>query len=362
MFSAKKAADLTIPKGPGIWDKTEREDKNMLKSKEYYQERGAANVALREEIEKTADQICQEGFGNIFFAGSGGSICMLAPFVEILKKRTTIVSYAEEAADLLVADYQQLNQDSLVVVVSKTGDAKEPMELVRYCREKGIRTVSFVGNNTSPVYLDSTWKIWIDEEVNAFRYMQLYYFMFRVMHNLGFFPEYDRFCQSVAALPMALYDAAVAYEPTARMFSRDYKDEPFILFVSSGIGYAEAFRFASCSLEEVFHIRTQAMNSAEFFHGCFEIVDEETPVVLIKNEDGARAVDERVEHFLNQYAKKYIVVDMKSFAMPGIQEEFRSYFMPAFMNMLLGGLTFSCLQETTGLGFHTRRYYRVVNY
>ena len=179
MFSAKKAADLTIPKGPGIWDKTEREDKNMLKSKEYYQERGAANVALREEIEKTADQICQEGFGNIFFAGSGGSICMLAPFVEILKKRTTIVSYAEEAADLLVADYQQLNQDSLVVVVSKTGDAKEPMELVRYCREKGIRTVSFVGNNTSPVYLDSTWKIWIDEEVNAFRYMQLYYFIDR---------------------------------------------------------------------------------------------------------------------------------------------------------------------------------------
>ena len=334
----------------------------MLKSKEYYQEHGQANVALRGEIEEIADRICQEGFSNIFFAGSGGSICMLAPFVEILKKRTNIVSYAEEAANLLVADYQQLTTESLVVVVSKTGDAKEPMELVRFCRDKGIRTVSFVGNNTSPVYLESTYKIWIDEDINAFRYIQLYYFLFRIMHQLGYFPEYEAFCESISALPLALYDAAVTYEPTARMFSRDYKDEPFILFVSSGIGYAEAFRFASCSLEEVFHIRTQAMNSAEFFHGCFEIVDEKTPVVLIINEDGARSVDQRVEHFLNQYAKKYLVIDMKSFAMPGIEEAFRPYFMPAFMNMLLGGLTFSFLQETTGLGFHTRRYYRVVNY
>ena len=38
------------------------------------------------------------------------------------------------------------------------------MELVRFCNEKGIRTVSFVGNNTSPVYLESTYKIWIDED------------------------------------------------------------------------------------------------------------------------------------------------------------------------------------------------------
>lgn len=334
----------------------------MLKEKEYYIEHGKANIALKTDIEKTADLVCAEGFSNIFFAGSGGSICMLAPFVEILKKRTDIVAYAEEAADLLVADYKQLSKESLVVIVSKTGDAKEPMELVRFCNEKGIRTVSFVGNNTSPVYLESTYKIWIDEDVNAFRYIQLYYFMFRIMHNCGFCPEYDDICQSIAALPLALYDAAKTFEPTAKLFSQDYKDEDFILFISSGIGYAEAFRFASCSLEEVFHIKTQTMNSAEFFHGCFEIVDEKTPVVLIKNEDGARATDERVERFLNQYAQKYIVVDVKKFAMPGICEHFRPYFMPAFMNMIFGGLTFSYLQETTGLGFHTRRYYRVVNY
>lgn len=49
---------------------------------------------------------------------------MLAPFVEILKKRTDIVAYAEEAADLLVADYKQLSKESLVVIVSKTRRCK----------------------------------------------------------------------------------------------------------------------------------------------------------------------------------------------------------------------------------------------
>lgn len=334
----------------------------MLKERGYYDEHGKANVALKQTIEQVADAVCRDGFSNIFFAGSGGSICMLMPFVEMLKKRTDITSYAEEAADLLAADYRQLTKDSLVVVVSKTGDAVEPMELVRECGRRGIRTVSFVGNDTSPVYLESTYKIWIDEDVNAFRYMQLYYFMFRLMYNRGFFPEYEDFCESLAALPLALYDAAKDFEPTAWKFAKEYKDEPFILFISSGMGYPEAFRFASCSLEEVFHIKTQAMNSAEFFHGCFEIVDERTPVVLIKNEDGARAVDERVERFLKNYGKKYIIVDMKDFTMEGIKEEYRPYFIPAFMNMIFGGLTFSCLHETTGLGFDTRKYYRVVQY
>lgn len=334
----------------------------MLKERKYYDEHGKANVALRQEIEQLADVVCREGFSNIFFAGSGGSICMLMPFVEMLKKLTDIASYAEEAADLLVADYRQLTKDSIVVVVSKTGDAKEPMELVRECNRKGIRTVSFVGNNTSPVYLESTYKFWIDEDVNAFRYIQLYYFMFRLMHNKGYFPEYEEFCESLAALPLALYDAAKYYEPTAWKFAKEYKDEPFILFISSGMGYPEAFRFASCSLEEVFHIKTQTMNSAEFFHGCFEIVDERTPVVLVKNEDGARIVDERVERFLKNYAKKYMIVDMRNFTMEGIKEKYRQYFIPAFMNMIFGGLTFSCLHEATGLGFDTRKYYRVVQY
>ena len=334
----------------------------MLQNKEYYDEHGKANIALKNTIEQVADTICQEGFSNIFFAGSGGSICMLMPFVEILKKLTDITSYAEEAADLKVADYRQLTRESLVIVVSKTGNAEEPVELIQECNRRGIRTVSFVGNDTSPVYLESTYKIWIDEDVNAFRYMQIYYFMFRLMHNKGYFPQYEDFCRSMEALPLALYEAAKVFEPTAWKFAKEYKDEPYILFVSSGMGYPEVFRFSSCSVEEVFHIKTQAMNSAEFFHGCFEIVDEDTAVVLVKNEDGARSVDERVERFLKNYGKKYIIVDMKDFAMEGIREEYRSYFTPAFLNMIFGGLTFSCLHETTGLGFDTRKYYRVVQY
>ena len=49
----------------------------MLKEKEYYIEHGKANIALKTDIEKTADLVCAEGFSNIFFAGSGGSIWLL---------------------------------------------------------------------------------------------------------------------------------------------------------------------------------------------------------------------------------------------------------------------------------------------
>lgn len=34
----------------------------MLKEKEYYIEHGKANIALKTDIEKTADLVCAEGF------------------------------------------------------------------------------------------------------------------------------------------------------------------------------------------------------------------------------------------------------------------------------------------------------------
>jgi fructoselysine-6-phosphate deglycase len=328
----------------------------------YYLKRGKKNYALRESVESIADEISKKGFKNIFFAGSGGSIAMLMPFAHIVKKLSQIPAYTDEAAELMVSDYKQLTEESLVVIVSKTGDAKEPVELAEYCNKRNIPTVAFVGANDTPLYNIAKYKVYIDEEVSAFRYIQIYFFIFRLLYNNHDFEDYNKFADEIAYLPQGLVNAIKKYDPMLEEFSKKYKDEPFQLWIGSGLNYGETFRFSACSLEEVFRIKTQAINSAEFFHGCFEIVDKDTCVILIKGEDGSRVLDERVENFLKKYAKKYTIIDTRDFELKGISKEYRKYFTTTIISILLGERLFKYLIKDTGKSHKTRRYYRKVQY
>lgn len=335
----------------------------MLLSKEDYIIHGQRNAELRPQIEAIADKVVAEGFENVFFAGSGGSICMLLSFARAMKQLSNVPIYTEESAELAVARYRQFNSKSLVILVSKTGNAQEAITLVERCNAEGITTMAFVGNQTSPVYLQAKYSFGYDEQINELRYLPIYTFIFSLLHKLGDFPDYPAFCACMDQLPGAVYDAVMLLSPTIGKFANRSHAEPFHLYIASGYGYGEAFRVSACTIEEVFHIKTQAMNSAEFFHGCFEIVTPDTCVVLLIGEDENREVDLRVKRFIDTYGgDNKLVIDFKTLPMPSIEERFRPYFMPIFANAILGGEQSRYMNKETGLSHATRRYYRIVPY
>mgnify|MGYP006868577795 FL=1 len=94
-----------------------------------------------------------------------------------------------------------------------------------------------------------------------------------------------------------------------------------------------------------------------------EIVDNSTCVILLKGEDKARSLDERVERFLKKYAyEKLTVIDTKEYDLPGIDTRFRAYFTPVILNLCLVESLTPAMQAKTGLSQKTRRYYGVVDY
>ena len=305
----------------------------MLEEKNFYLAHGKYNAELSQEIEKVATEVGQQEFENIFFAGAGGSISMLQPFVTIFKKLSTIPVYAEDAGELAVSDYRQLTQKSLVVVVSKTGTMIETVKVVERCIKEGISVVSFIGDPESPIAQQSTYSIYQDESINSFRYMPLYYFFFKLLAEKGDFDQYPKFKENMEKLAGVLHDVAATYEPNAKTFSETHGQDDFQLYIASGLAYPEAGRFAYCNLEEVFGIKTQVISSSEFFHGSFEIIDEKTPAVLIKGLD------------LSQ-----------------LDQEFVSFFTPMICSTLFGVRTFKNLEKVTGKSFNTRNYYNVVDY
>lgn len=333
------------------------------KLKSTYRKSGADTISRRKEVEAFADEVCKKGIKNIFFAGSGGSITTLTPFPRLIKRFSNLPAYAEEAAELMVSDYKQLNKDSLVVIMAKTGTMVETVKLSEYCQERGIPTVGFVMIDNTPVANNVTYKILIDEFSSPIRYITMYYFVFRLLYNLGDFPEYEKFADELANVPESICDMLDAYDDTAKKFVELYSKEPFQLWLYSGINFGEALKYSADIAEELFRQKTQVMNTAEFFHGCLEIVDNDVSIVLLMSEDGSRTLDERAKRFLEKYAgEKLFVIDTKELHWKGISDEFRPLLSPIIINVCVEELITPYMMEATQKGFTTRRYYQIVEY
>jgi len=336
---------------------------NIEKLNKLILERGELAVKDREAVEKIADEICKRDIETIYFAGSGGSYTTLWHFPIIIRKLSDIPAYAEEAAELMYSDYYSLNEKSLVVIMAKTGTMKESVELSEYCKEHNIPTLGFVMVDNTPVANNVTYKVLIDPYSEPARYIPMYYMIFRILKNRGYFDSYEEFADEIAKIPEGLVEAVKKYDPIARDYAQKYYNEDFQLWICSGINYGEALKYSADVAEELFRQKTQAINSGEFFHGCMEIVQNDMSIVMLMSEDESRPMDERCRKFLERYAsEKLWTIDTADLEMKGISKQFRKYISPIILTTIIEDLFAEYMMEYTGKNHSTRRYYQIVEY
>ena len=91
-------------------------------------ENGVGIIAKTQEV---VDQICKEGFKNIFYIGIGGTILYAGQMEHIVKEAgSTIPLILENAADFNWVGNPHFGKDSIVAIASISGDTKEVGEAV----------------------------------------------------------------------------------------------------------------------------------------------------------------------------------------------------------------------------------------
>ena len=314
-------------------------------------------LALKEEIEKVVDEICREGYSNLFWIGIGGTYAYLSQMHHIVKTHSGILSFAEEAAEFAAAGNKQFNKDSVVVITSVTGDTKEVNEAVRIAREKGARVIGFVGNLDTPLGRSVTHPIAC---VGALFY-KLYYTALRFMHQAGDFPEYDRFTKEMEALPQALLRAKEQFDPQAQDYAKEHGMEPLTYVIGAGNLWGYAYCYAMCVMEECQWIRTKAVSSGEFFHGTLELIEKGVNVLVLQGEDEGRGLTDRAIRFLRRVTDKLTIIDTKDYALEGISPEFRGFLSPMVMYQLCERIS-KHLEHERKHPLELRRYYRRLVY
>ncbi|MEG0093633.1 MAG: SIS domain-containing protein [Erysipelotrichaceae bacterium] len=322
-------------------------------------ENGAYIYNQRDKIEGIADEICKEGFDNIFFTSSGGSQAMMDPFWDMVNEMSDIPVYRMLSADLLASGHNQLKKNTIAFMASKSGDTKETLKAAQLLKDKGVRIISVIGKSNSPLETMSNHSIIYLE--GRPQELVMYLLIGRILYDKGFFSNYQKFGDELKNLPAVLVSVRKAADEKAIDYAKKYYKEPYNIWVASGNLWPICYAYAMCVLEESQWIRTKSVTSPEFFHGTLELVEKDVCATLLVTEGKTRELDLRVKKFLETYSDKVTVFDCADYEYPGISKEFRGLLSPVVMNAVLQRISKN-IEVVTNHSLDIRRYYRTVNY
>lgn len=315
-------------------------------------------VDMIPEVEKVVDQICDEGYDNIFLFGIGGTLLYAGQIMHTAKQLgCSLPLYLENATDFLYEGNKKFTKNSVVAIASLSGNTIEVEAAVDKAHEVGARVIGYVEVPESPLAKK------VDHLVTTVggEYYWWYTVVLRFMKNAGEFDAYDKLTSQMKNLPDAVVQIYKDADEEMKNYAEKYCDEPITYLVGSGNLEDWAVCYGMCIMEEMQWMRTRPISAANFFHGTLEVIERDIPVILIKGEDKTRPEMDRVEKFVNTVSAKVTVFDTKKFALPGIDEEFRGILSPIVMRSAFMRLNVH-LEHCRRHPIDIRRYYKALKY
>lgn len=324
---------------------------------------GAVKQAQR--IGTALDEWSAGGGGrNVFFAGTGGAGLLMLPAVGLLHARSSLPTYIERPAELILSGNAELGPGSLAVIPSLSGTTKESMEVLAYCRERGAKILTFTGYADVPLAEQADYSFvnfGEDDTSSESFYLQSLMVALTLMNRRGEWPDLDSCLEELKKVPELLVSVKRQFEDQAADWAKHIAGSDYHIISGAGSTWAEAFYYGMCILEEMQWIRTRPIHGADFFHGTLELVEPEVSVILLKGEDPTRRVMDRVEQFAVQYSDNVLVLDSAAAQLPGISEETRQLLSPVILATILERVS-AHLEHLRQHPLTTRRYYKRVSY
>jgi fructoselysine 6-phosphate deglycase len=173
--------------------------------------------------------------------------------------------------------------------------------------------------------------------------------------------EHDAALDAYSGLAEAVLGAIAASDDYFAEMAAALAGQPVIYVLGAGPVEDVARCLSMCYLQEMQWLQSAAFNAGEFFHGAFEVVTDQTGVILFLGLDHSRPIAERARTFLEKYARRAWTVDLAELALDGIPEAYRGEVGPLVLGSLTGRIA-QHFEAVTGHELNTRRYMHKVEY
>lgn len=320
----------------------------------------------RERLYRAAREAVEGGTTDVFFVGAGGSLSASWPACLALQERATrLHAHHLQSDEFNHRPPRRLGPTSLVVVSSHTGATPETVRAIATAREAGVgRVLGFTRDAATPLgdAVDEVFAYGATKTAWGAKGVLMAHLAHGLLQAAGEDPD-DRELVLAAydALPGALVDALAELEPLTGSIAAALADEPITYVLGAGPLQSVAYGLAMCYMQEMQWMHAASFNAGEFFHGAFEVITEDVPVLVLAGEDATRPMADRAVSFLERYTRKLHVVDSRRLALPGIPDVMRAEIATLAMDAFITRLA-QHLEAVREHDLTTRRYMFTVEY
>jgi fructoselysine 6-phosphate deglycase len=300
--------------------------------------RGA--LAQRPAAEEAIGDAVARGVDSVFFVGAGGSLTATYPAHFALETAGRFPVFQLSSDEFNHRRPALLSERSLVITESHTGRTRETLEAARLAKDAGAYTVGISRTPDSELakIVDAAFAYHSEHTVTAAEHVLLGQLAYALLEYTGVPGDYTGIRAAFDALPDAMHTALEEADAQCADIATALKDEPVTYVLGAGPNYGAAYCFAMCYLQEMQWKHAAAFNAGEFFHGAFEVVTEDVPVILLLGEDATRPMAERARTFLTTYTKKAHLIDSRGLTLPGVPDELRPVVTPFALDAILARL------------------------
>ena len=236
---------------------------------------------LSDEDLKQINKVMITACGSAFYAGSVGKY--------VIEKLCRIPVEADLASELRYRD-PLVDEHTLLVVVSQSGETADTIAAMKECKERGARILAIVNvvGSTIAKLADDVVYTWAGPEI-AVATTKGYTTQVAVMDMLAVYlarrlgrlddGEYARLVDEIQQFP-SLVQRAIDLNHNVQAMAKKYHRHNNIFFIGRNLDYAACME-GSLKLKEISYLHSEAYAAGELKHGTIALIEEDRPVIAL---------------------------------------------------------------------------------
>ena len=235
---------------------------------------------LPKEYLRGVKKIVITACGSAYYAGCSGRYA--------LERLCRIPVQAELASELRYSD-PLIDERTLVIVISQSGETADTIAALKECRDRGAKTlaiVNVVGSTVSKL-ADFTVYTWAGPEIAVAttkgyttQVVLLYLLALYFAHVLGYAGDrQDELIKELQSLPRKLQQA-IDMNPSVPAIAKKYHACSSLFFIGRNTDYAVALEGA-LKMKEISYLHAEAYAAGELKHGTIALIEEHQPVIAL---------------------------------------------------------------------------------
>ena len=240
-----------------------------------------------EELGMTDEEI--RAIRKIFIVACGSAYHTGVTAKYVFEKLARIPVEVDLASEFRYRD-PILPENTLVVIVSQSGETADTLAALRLAKEKGVRTLGIVNVVGSSIAreADNVMYTWAGPEIAvattkaySAQLAALYLISVKIARVRGLISIGDEraLCAELQRLPECVTEA-LKCQPDMQRIATLYANRPSVFFLGRGLDYAAALE-ASLKLKEISYIHSEAYAAGELKHGTISLIEDGTLVVAL---------------------------------------------------------------------------------